>query len=355
MKRVLWLDLLRICSIFFVIIIHVVCLKWYTEIPSSINWQFLNLLDSISRFCVPIFLMISGALILNKKNLDLKLFYKKNIFRLITALLFWSLIYAIFNNWDLLKDISFSNIKTIILSFNGFNYHLHFLLSLIGLYIITPLLRKIIEDEKLLNYLLILSIIFSIIFPTINTIFIFVNYINSNVYIIFQSLTNWLFKINIPFVSGWLVFYLTGYKLFKSDIKHSKLIYFLGILSCVFTILSTSYISIKLNTPISNFYDYNTLNVYIMSVALFLFFKNIISKINFNKIIEKQINNLAENIFGIYLIHDVFIIYFRRKNIFNLTSNYFIDVLLLSIIVFILSYLVIFIIKKIPKISKYIT
>ena len=124
MKRIVWLDLLRIFSIFFVIMIHVTSINWYTETPSSFDFNVLNFYNGISRFCVPVFVMLSGALLLSKKNIDIKTFYKKNILRLIIALIFWGLFYAllttIFSNKSFFEFIK---------NFNEIHYHLEFILN----------------------------------------------------------------------------------------------------------------------------------------------------------------------------------------------------------------------------------
>lgn len=62
-----YLDLLRIISALAVIVIHLASDRLVFSTPNSFEWQSLNLLNSISRFCVPVFVMISGALFLEKK------------------------------------------------------------------------------------------------------------------------------------------------------------------------------------------------------------------------------------------------------------------------------------------------
>jgi len=357
MKRVVWLDLVRIFSIFFVIVIHITAIDWYAKDPTSFGWNILNIYDSISRFCVPVFLMISGALFLSKKNIDIKKLYTKNIMRLVVALMFWAFIYAIVSNWRLLNNFSLNNFFIIVNSFNKINYHLRFLLSLIGVYIFIPLIKKVTEDEKLFKYLLIISIIFSIIIPTINITFDYLNYFGgyNPFYQLYYSLTNWLFKIHIPFVSGYLTFFLTGYKLFKDPIKNKKLIYLLGVISLLFTVLATAFVSIKYNTPVEAYYSYNTINVYLLAIAVFVFFKEEVSKIKFNDKVTRFIKILSDSIFGIYLIHVIFIIFIKDFNLLPLNMNYILAVPLFSLIVFIMSFIAIYLIRKIPKVHKYIT
>ena len=68
-ERLYYLDFLRVVATFFVILIHVSCQNWSNPL-GSFSWQVANFYDGISRFSVPIFVMISGVLFLNtKKNL----------------------------------------------------------------------------------------------------------------------------------------------------------------------------------------------------------------------------------------------------------------------------------------------
>ena len=63
-----YFDWIRIYSSFGVIIIHVSAQNWYTTIPGQYEWEVFNFYDSIVRWSVPEFFMISGALFLNKSS-----------------------------------------------------------------------------------------------------------------------------------------------------------------------------------------------------------------------------------------------------------------------------------------------
>ena len=88
MKRIYWLDLLRIISILSMILLHVAASFWYVSPSNSYNWIIMNIYDSLVRFCVPVFLMISGALFLSQKEINIKKLYTKNILRLLISLIF---------------------------------------------------------------------------------------------------------------------------------------------------------------------------------------------------------------------------------------------------------------------------
>ena len=64
MNRIFYLDLLKGVSIFFVVLLHTAGLGLSMTQIGSFTWQVCNVFDSLSRFVVPVFVMISGALVL---------------------------------------------------------------------------------------------------------------------------------------------------------------------------------------------------------------------------------------------------------------------------------------------------
>lgn len=60
--RKVWADLLRVAAIFGVIVIHACGLTFYKygNISQS-DWLAINLLDSMARCSVPLFVMLSGG------------------------------------------------------------------------------------------------------------------------------------------------------------------------------------------------------------------------------------------------------------------------------------------------------
>lgn len=74
--RLAYYDYLRVAAIFGVIMIHVSAQNWQNSNVNSIEWQFFNIYDSMMRWAVPVFVMISGSLFLNREY-NIKTIYKK--------------------------------------------------------------------------------------------------------------------------------------------------------------------------------------------------------------------------------------------------------------------------------------
>ncbi|MBN1412663.1 MAG: acyltransferase family protein [Spirochaetales bacterium] len=93
--RVLWADILRIIACFSVILLHSVAelLYKYKELKPD-YWMAANFWDSLTRFCVPVFVMLSGYFLLGTRS-ELKPlpFFKKRILKILMPFLVWAAIY----------------------------------------------------------------------------------------------------------------------------------------------------------------------------------------------------------------------------------------------------------------------
>ena len=80
-------------------------------------------------------------------------------------------------------------------------YHTWFIMTLLGLYLITPLLYEIVKKEKLMKYFLVLSVLFTAILPLAGEI-------NG-----FERLHDAFETINMRFVTGYVMYYVLGFYL----------------------------------------------------------------------------------------------------------------------------------------------
>lgn len=159
-KRTIYFDYLRVMATLAVIMLHMSAQNWYVSDVNGYNWQVFNLYDSIVRWGVPVFVMISGALFL-KKELSLKVIYTKYIFRMAVSLVVWSAIYALFR---------YDEQQGRLINFISAPYHLWFIFMIIGLYMMIPILKKVVENMYTLRYFLFMSFIFVGCIPELITI-----------------------------------------------------------------------------------------------------------------------------------------------------------------------------------------
>jgi len=345
-ERVLYADILKIFATFSVILLHVAASKWNLVNVGTFEWKVFNFYDSLVRFGVPIFVMLSGMFFLNpNKDITIKKIYKKYILRIITAFLFWSTFYSVYINLKQTTIINEEILMKIFLDIIEGRYHLWFLFMIVGLYIITPILRKIvINDKSTIEYFLLIWLVFTVVLPFVIKI--------SN-YVILDKFIN---KIGIHFVIGYVGYFVSGYyfETYTINNKTRNVIYIFGLIGILSTFIFTDIISLKSGEANSMFYGYFSPNVVIASVAVFIFFKYEVSKIKFKKISLKIINTLTSCTFGIYLIHDFFIMVLAENGINTTMFNPAISVPVIVLLVFIFSFIVSYIISRIKILNKYI-
>ena len=147
-QRLLYPDLLRIIAMLAVVTLHV-AMRDLQRVPlGSVDWHVMNLFDGAVRWCVPIYVMVSGVFLLKpSKNVDdLRAAYRRTIWRalrLVTILLVWSLVYQVFHLRVANQSITATGVLSGLgsLWFGPVWYHLWFLYMLIPLYFLAPLLQ----------------------------------------------------------------------------------------------------------------------------------------------------------------------------------------------------------------------
>src|SRR5690606_11421211 len=140
-----WLDLARILAIPAVVLIHVlvpVVLARTTEFASG-TWWTAATLSSAARWCVPVFVMVSGALLLDPSRPSALLpFLGKRLRRVGIPLCVWTVVYLLFQRYYLPGEITAVDVKQAIYAGSP-ALQLYFLVIILGLYLLTPFLRVI--------------------------------------------------------------------------------------------------------------------------------------------------------------------------------------------------------------------
>lgn len=344
-KREINIDILRSLCIIAVLFIHTTATYMVNEYPSTSS-KIILLIGILTSCAVPIFYMLSGAFLINKKNTDVGIVVKK-VIKILLQTLIWTLIYQLVFKFILKSDINIIEImiKSLTSSQVG---HLWFMYPLIGIYILLPFISKLylslnIKEKKIL--LLLVCII-----PTIV----------QTIKIKYDSLFNIpYFGIGFPEIG----MFILGKYLYenKEQFKNKKCLFLslaLIIVNFILIVLMAYYF-IDMN-GISHqkpYYDYNKLPNLIMFISIFILFLNLetINKKVPNKISE-CISWIGKNTLGIYFIHMIFIYIFPTIKIGNLyfTSNSgnIKNMLLGMTLYFILSVVSVYILKKIPLIRK---
>ncbi len=345
--RIVYFDYLRLFAMFAVMVFHVAAQNWYFTPANTFEWQTFNVFDSLMRWGVPVFVMISGALFLGKEH-QIKKIFKKNILRLVVALFFWSIIYAL---WQRFVTNEITSSEDFLIAVVNGHAHLWFIYMIIGLYMISPLLKKIVENRKLAWYFVALAFVFSFLVPEL------VNIIGLKAEMPASLIESVSTALKMNFVIGYSGYFVLGYLLNTTRIEKRKEVwlYVLGIAGALFTILFSLFVSLRQGKPVSDYYDNLTVNVLLMSVAVFVFAKLHLNKPFKNKKKEKMLLFLSNCSFGAYLIH-LLILYMLDHflNFNSLSLNPVLSVPLIAIIIFAISLTISAVLNKIPLVKDYL-
>jgi surface polysaccharide O-acyltransferase-like enzyme len=340
--RIIYFDYLRILAALAVVMLHTAASQYSltdTYHYTACFW------DGIARWGVPIFVMISGALFLEpSKTITIKNIFNKYIFHIAVLFVVWSLFYTCLccfaqNNFG---------IHFIIKHCCSGYYHLWFLYMIAGLYLISPLLRPIIqkEDKNLLLFLLILWFVMSSIIPFINFILPQTKHFCD---LIIKT------KLKFSFPLSFVGYFVLGYYLHKYiNIKRTSLIICILLFCLAAIVVGDIKYSVPGTDKQSFFFNAFCPFVIFTAISIFLLLKNKCLQAKQNKIIL-QLSNLT---LGVYLIHPFFIMIAKKLNLFNnlnhlLSDKNLITIPLVFIIVGVCSFSTTYVLSKIPLVKKY--
>lgn len=266
------IELLRIVSMFLVLLIHYIPSRTLPTSATLIDNPFGTLfnleLRSISFVCVNCFILISGYFGIHWKL--------KSFSNLLFQILFWSIVCPII----VLILVGSFNIGNIMTHLYGNVFSRWFVESYIGLYMIAPMINKFIEKST--NREL--------------GVFILVFYLFSTIFGYLGKAGDFNEGMSVISLMG---LYLIGAYLRKNQdgiFSYSKYIY-LGIYFLAgFVMVGIAALALKVGITVSP-YGYLNPIIIVESAALFLFFK----KLDIGSI--PWINWIATSAFAVYLIH----------------------------------------------------
>ncbi len=147
-ERTAWLDLARVVAILCVVVVHVtmVAVNGNRTDEGTAAWWVANALNSTSRWCVPVFLMVSGALLLDPRRVERpRDFYRKRLGKVGIPIVVWTVVYLLFRRFYLGSDLTPVDAVRDVASGTPF-LQLYFLYVLLGLYLLTPFLRIVLRE-----------------------------------------------------------------------------------------------------------------------------------------------------------------------------------------------------------------
>jgi surface polysaccharide O-acyltransferase-like enzyme len=333
--RIAGLDCIRVVAALMVISIHVSANVFY---PFKEGWLFSVIVDSFSRCAVPLFFMLSGYFLLNRKDYSIKDFIFKRFSRILIPFFMLCIIYKIVKGWSLSEFVLNVFVNS------PFEYHLWYVYAIIGIYAFIPLINKVFLSPcggvtVIIYYLLIWFLSF-IVYKTFMKVFsITINPFSTFNFYYFQGFLGYVilggffrsFLLNFERKTSTeytmvdrMAFWLFNRNKFGLNITSFVLYIFFS----SFIVLGTYVYSHKAEKPIEIFFDYS--NLFVFFQTIFLFF----SLLKF-KYFGSLLSFIAKFSYWIYLIH-VLCMSIVLKYI-NINENCILNIPLVILFTFLLS------------------
>ena len=146
------LDNTRALGCFLIVVVHTCMNSWYAMDPTTTLWRFNLVGIALSYPAVPLFFMISGALFLDpNRPVTVRRIWTHTLPHLAVIYGVWSAWFAFSSSGirsGVTPDTVFAFLKNTLYG----ALHQWFLWPLAGFYIATPILRRVVEDKRLLEY-----------------------------------------------------------------------------------------------------------------------------------------------------------------------------------------------------------
>lgn len=332
-----------------VVFIHVSAPFLYTN-EFSTTWYAVHFIDSLCRVAVPLFLMTTGILLLDpSREITIRKFFLKRFPRILFPFLLWSLIFLTLQNFGVFNfDNAITTLGTNYTSIitTPAAYHLWFVYTLIGLYLLIPIIKPLTKFQAIseLKYFSIIWIIFH------------------NIILIGSYFLNIRIHFDLGYFIGYSGFLTIGYLLYQY-ISQKRISTLLVVLSCMifFAMIYFGFILVNQNDSSTDlnqyFYEYGNFAVISLAISLFILIRNLTYRIT-NKYIVGIVKSFGNATFGVFLVHPLIIDQVSKvlqPEIItrDSASQVIIFITVTSLLTVFISYAIVWIISKIP-IVKYI-
>ena len=328
-NRIVWLDVIRCVAMIMVIGVHCIDPFYISPTMRAIaeykHWA--AIYGSLLRPSVPLFVMMTGLLLLPVKKQPLGKFYKKRIYRVLFRFLIWSVLYCMFP-WvtgvlGLPKEIigdffcytqgqesqslidSLKDVVMIPFNFSHKENHMWYIYLLIGLYLYMPFFSAWIEnaDRKTKRAFLLIWIIS-----------LFIPYLKEYVANCLFERSGYVFGTDtwnefglFYYFAGFNGYLLLGHYVKKGNDWSLMKTFILCILMFAvgYYITYTGFSTTASNpnateTEMELFFTFCSPNVLLMTLATFLLLQKVVIT---NSTVIKVLANMTQCGFGIYMVH----------------------------------------------------
>lgn len=328
-NRIVWLDVVRCVAMLMVIGVH--CIDPFYISPTMrvileyTHWA--AIYGSLFRSSVPLFVMMTGLLLLPIKQNSLNVFYKKRIYRVLFPFIIWSVLYNMFP-WftgilGLPKSIigdffcytqghesqslieSLKDVAMIPFNFSHKENHMWYIYLLIGLYLYMPFFSAWIEQaNKKTKHTYLLIWIISLFIPYVK-VYVSSLLFSRNSYIF--GTDTWNEFSLFYYFAGFNGYLLIGHCLKQStNWRALKTFLICALMFGIGYYVTYTGFSITVSNPNATememelYFTFCSPNVLLMTLSVFLLLQKVVVTI---PILVKALANITKCGFGIYMVH----------------------------------------------------
>lgn len=344
--------MMRIFAIFWVIFNHTGTNGFFLfslrPVGGAQFWAYL-FVSIFCKFAVPLFLAISGALMLNRQNEPFRKWIGR-IVKIVVILVVYSGLYYLYNGmrngykydlWEFLIKLYSSNLST----------HLWYLYLYIAYLVVLPFLRAMVKalDNKYYYYLFFIAVLGGVL-PSLEFFF-----------------TQGKVTINGDLKISWLTNSVVLYPMLGFFMQHKieidgikkilPTIWIMDIAGIIWSCYMTYYKGVMTGVFLeAESQTFHNSFVVINCVAIFLTIRLIFEERVFSSVLRKIILSFGGCTFGIYLWH----IWVRGTRLYDgvleilhrIKLNYMISIWIVCLIILVASYIITLVLSKIPVVKK---
>jgi surface polysaccharide O-acyltransferase-like enzyme len=301
--RTLWVDLIRVTAVLSVITLHVaaVPVTQFAKIPEG-HWWWANAFDSLVRPCIPLFVMVSGALLLTRQQLDFAYFFRRRMLRVAVPFIAWSALYALWRYGVHGNSMTLAEfVYHLAAGMTDPVYtHLWYLPLILSLYLLVPIFQPYVASSSLSN-----QIYFACLWVAVTTI---------------KPVIEKYFGIALGYYFGPVAGYIGYFVLGAAIATHAPArlsarwrilaaaMFAVGYLA---TAAGTYILTVRNGNQLDEyFYSHFSPSVVIMSIGVFLLLRDLgiaAQARSANDVMLRFIRFAAMASFGVYLLHMIFL------------------------------------------------
>jgi surface polysaccharide O-acyltransferase-like enzyme len=316
-----WVDLVRVVGAFLVVVAHVSYQGGGSILISSFYFV-------LSRIAVPLFFMVSGYLLLRKEE-PYGDFFRKRALKVLIPFFVWSVIYMLWKREGFDLPFSMKLVASYLLKIvrGPRENHLWFFYALIGLYLFTPILRVFVARASLRDLIYFCGLWFMVV----------------PVFSFLQEFTPIKIGFELYFIAGYSGYFMLGYLLGKFQYTRPQL-YWLAFLLLIFSVGTTV---LAYFVKSEYFVSYLSMNIVLMTAIAFILLREVQIGDGLNTFLVP----LSRASFGIYLVHVIVLAELEKLPIisswFSVGSSVYM-IPLLGLLGFLVSFVIVAVIQKIP-------